>query len=453
MELPTVVLIGRPNVGKSTIFNRLIEQKKAIISDIPGTTRDRVFGTVTWNNITFRLTDTAGLFFDPTEELSTTVTEQIYRALEQADLLLFVVDGTIPLTDADYKVANLLRKRSTEVIVLANKIEHNHQEFVMEDVYKLGFSEVFPISGVTGRRSGDVLDAIAERCATIEGKAIPEEKEVVQGPRVAIVGRPNVGKSTLINTLLGEDRVAVSRVAGTTRDAIDVTIMHDGQPFTFIDTAGIRRKGKQERGIEFYSVLRAMQAIERSDIILLLVDAFEGITNQDKLLLGEILLRFKTVLLLANKWDLVLDQAKERGIAKPIETFEVYLREECKFAPWLPFLTLAAKTNKRVAQLWDRIQSLEEGRQLSVPPSELKKRLLHWKTMAPLPHKRGKDLRIMGCTQTSNTPITFTFRVNDPECVHFSYRRFLENQLRKDFHIASLPINLVFKKITFSQKS
>ncbi len=449
MYIPTVVLIGKPNVGKSTIFNRLLEEKKSITSEIPGTTRDRVFGTIQWNDRELRLVDTAGLFFDPYDEISSDITEQVYRALEQADVILFIIDGSKELTDADYKVAQHLRKNATlPIVVVANKVEHTHQEFASGEVFRLGFPNVMTISGMTGRKTGDLLDALVSALPPL-----PEETpEIVPEHRsLAIVGRPNVGKSTLLNALVGEQRVSVSAIAGTTRDAIDVTIMVQDKPYTIIDTAGIRRKGKQERGIEFYSVLRALQAIERSDIVLLVVDAHEGITHQDMVLLGEILEHKKAPIIIANKIDLLEREAEGSQVPFSVNDVTAAIKKALKFTPWIPVVPLSAQTKKRVHTIWDTINAVRDSLLFRVSPTVLKKQLALWKTQAPLPQKRGKSLRVISAIQEPGAPPSFLFRVNDPEIMHFSYERFLENKVREEFGFSNVPVVVRFQKASFGQ--
>jgi len=450
MSIPTVVIIGRPNVGKSTLFNRLLGTKKAITSLTPGTTRDRLFGDISWNNTSFRLVDTAGLFFDPHKEMTTDIVDQVEMAIDLADVILFTIDAKSDITQADEKIAALLRKQSKPVILLANKVEHNRTENQLFGLHKLGFGEYITISGLSGRKTGDLLDRVVELLP--QKKLGNDQESSDHAATIAIVGRPNVGKSTMTNTLLGEKRVCVSKKAGTTRDAIDVEVTVNDKKYIFIDTAGVRRKGKVERGIEYYSVLRALQAIDRSDIVILLIDASEGITHQDKILLGEVLTAKKGLLLLANKWDLVQERHEESQSDLLVKDFMRILSQELKFATWIPIMTISALTKKRVHKLWEAIDEIQQQLAIHIPTSELKKKLFEWKSKAPLPHKRGQELRLLSVKQKATHPPTFEFRVNNPKIVHFSYARFLENQIRHDFSIQKVPIDLQFKKASFSQR-
>ncbi|MEI6222990.1 MAG: ribosome biogenesis GTPase Der [bacterium] len=448
--IPNVVIVGRPNVGKSSFFNRLVGERKAITSNIPGTTRDRLYSTVEWNSRTFRLVDTAGMFFDPLKEISMDIVDQVYLAIQDADVLIFLTDALDGILPADDQVALALKKTKKPVLLVVNKTDTLRAEQSIYDFYKLGFGDPLPTSALSGRRSGDILDEIVNNLPPAE----PEKTEDEELIKIAIVGRPNVGKSTLLNNILGKKQVSVSPKAGTTRDAIDVPYEYNGKKFLLIDTAGIRRKGKVDSGIEHYSVLRALRAIERSDIVLLVLDASEGIAHQDKIILSEIMEEQKNILILANKWDVVLEHAKEKGAVTDttLRDFERVMGIELKFATWLPILTLSAKTGKRVENIWEEIDKVQTESVKQISQSELQKRLLYWKQQAPIPSKKGQTLRLVGVKQTGTVPLQFTFRVNNPDLVHFSYHRFLENRIRNDFALHKTPIELLFKRISFSSK-
>ncbi|MBI4321937.1 MAG: ribosome biogenesis GTPase Der [Chloroflexi bacterium] len=434
MPKPLVAIVGRPNVGKSTLFNRLVGARVAIVEDIPGTTRDRLYADADWAGREFTLVDTGGLELGPGEDISHLVRQQARLAIEEADVIALMVDARDGLTPVDFEIADVLRRAEKPLVVVANKADSQERRIDATQFYRLGVGDVFPVSALHGTGTGDLLDAIVALLPT--EIRVEEVEEVVS---VAIVGRPNVGKSSLLNTFLGQDRVVVSEVPGTTRDAIDTLVEHGGRPIMLIDTAGIRRRGRIAAGVERYSVLRALRAIDRSDVALLLIDAVEGVTDQDTHIAGHVREAGKGLAIVVNKWDLV---------KKTDQTYVVYarqVREQFKFTPWAPILFVSAKTGQRVGQLLDVALRIKEERQKRIPTGLLNQVVadaLH--SHAP-PAVKGKPLKIYYATQSSVGPPTFVFFVNDPKLVHFSYERFLENRIREHFAFEGTPLRLTFR--------
>jgi GTPase len=441
MPKPIIALVGRPNVGKSTFFNRLIGERKAIVEDIPGTTRDRLYGDSFWNGREFIVVDTAGLLFEeeddslPVAQIARRTREQAQLAIDEADAIIFMVDGRDGLTSADAEVAEVLRRTNKPVILAANKADSPERQFDAVEFYALGLGEPIAMSAYHGIGTGDVLDAVTARLPELDDQGAPDA-----AIKVAIVGRPNVGKSSLLNRLIGRERSIVSDVPGTTRDSIDTLIDYEGTPLLLIDTAGIRRRGRIEQGIEKYSVLRALRAIERADVVLLLVDASEGVTAQDTHVAGMILEQRKGVALLVNKWDL---------LEKDDTTFNAYtkqLREAFSFLPYAPLMFISAKTGQRVNNILDTVLEVYQERQKRVPTAELNQLLreaVHDHPPAAI-HK-GARLRIYYATQGGIEPPTFVFFANNAEEIHFSYQRYLENRIRERYQFTGTPIKLVFR--------
>lgn len=441
MTLPIVALVGRPNVGKSTFFNRLIGERRAIIEGQPGTTRDRLYGTSFWGDRDFIVVDTAGLLYGedeeglPFAEITRSSLEQATVAIEEADAIIFMVDVKEGLTTADSDVAEILRRTSKPVVLAANKADSKNRELDAVEFYALNLGEPIPMSAYHGIGTGDVLDRLIETLPAVEDDTA-RENEV----RIAIVGRPNVGKSSLLNRLLGQQRSVVSSIPGTTRDTIDMTIMYDSTPITLIDTAGIRRAGRIEQGVEKYSVLRALRAIERCDVALLLIDAEEGVTAQDTHIAGMILEANKGVALLVNKWDI---------LEKDTYTFNVYtdkLRETFSFLDYAPVLFISALTGQRVNKIIPLVLDIMQERNKRIPTSELNSLLRD----AILKHpptaiKKGAHLRIYYATQPQVAPPVFLFFSNDGDMVHWSYGRYLENRIREKYGFTGTPIKIVFR--------
>ena len=461
---PLVAVVGRPNVGKSTFFNRMIGERVAVVEDLPGTTRDRIYGDADWNGREFTLIDTGGLELGsdiPVGQVGLTgqpgdimkhVKAQAELAIEEADVIVFMVDARSGITAADEEVADLLRRTEKPVILAANKADNAARRLDAVEFYSLGLGEPIVISSIQGTGTGDLLDVIVEALPPEDEETEDEDDEDVS--RIAIVGRPNVGKSSLLNAILGTERSIVSEVPGTTRDAIDTELMYKDRKLVLIDTAGIRRRGKVGPGIEKFSVLRSERAIERSDVALLLIDASEGLAAQDTHIAGEILEKAKGVVVVVNKWDMAQEQqrAERRGeYTDPkaeIESAEAYRRiiaEGLKFIPFAPIVFASAKTGYHVQSLLDTVLNVTDMRYLRVPTARLNEVVQdavrhHNPTVV-----RGKILKIYYATQTQVNPPTFVFFVNDTQAVHFSYERYLENKIREAFSFKGTAIRLFFK--------
>jgi GTPase len=448
MTKPIVALVGRPNVGKSTLFNRLAGERLAIVDDIPGTTRDRIMAEADWNGRPYDMVDTGGI--DPTHGGKTPLSvdsadfiqeirEQALMAVNDADAVLFVTDGSAGVTPPDREVAEILRRYQKTVngqpwppiFVVVNKCENAKMRAQAAEFFELGLGDPYPISAIHGTGTGDLLDAVVS--------SFPEEmkKEEDDSVKIAISGKPNAGKSSLLNKLVGKERSIVSPIPGTTRDAVDTRIEVDGIPVTLIDTAGIRRRGKIERGVEKYSVLRAFKAIERADVVLLMIDAAEGITAQDTHIAGFILDAWKSVVVLVNKWD---------TIVKDSETMEAYIlhvRKELNFLDYVPILFISAKTGQRVEQVLPMALRVQEERMARITTSMLNRVLRDAQDKHPAPSHAGRQLKIYYGSQVRVDPPTFVLQVNDPKLFHFSYRRYLENQFREAYGFSGTPLKII----------
>jgi GTP-binding protein len=450
MRRPIVALVGRPNVGKSTLFNRIVGRRRAIVEDVPGTTRDRLYGDAEWNGVPFTVVDTGGLEIletrkgrratDQLPPLSTAsvgfieeIRQQAEIAIAEADVIIVLVDVVDGLTPADQDVASVLRRTDRPVLVAANKTDNEARQPAAFEFYALGLDEVFPISALHGTGIGDLLDEV------VSSLPVGEDEEEPEALKIALVGRPNVGKSSLLNKLLGEERAIVSAIPGTTRDATDTYLTWEGQPVLLIDTAGIRRRGRIERGIEKYSVLRAMKAIARADVVLLLLDAQDLVTAQDAHVAGYVLEDMRSIIVLVNKWDLIV---------KDTYTMDAYtkqVRSELKFLDYVPVLFISALTGQRVHKVLPLVSEVYQERLRRIPTGELN-RLVEGATVRHSPpHRAGKRLRFLYATQASVDPPTFVFFVNDTRLVHFTYRRFLENQIRRRYSYLGTPLRLVFR--------
>jgi GTP-binding protein len=436
---PIVAIVGRPNVGKSTLFNRLVGERRAIVEDEPGTTRDRVYGTTEWGGVEFTLVDTGGLQDDAEvareslSQIARHTREQAHAAIEEADVIVFMVDARGGINAGDHEVAGMLRRADKPTILAANKAESSARREMAYEFYELGLGEPIAISSYHGSGTGDLLDRIVEALPELE------EEEEPEGPAIAIVGRPNVGKSRLLNALLGQERAIVSDVPGTTRDSLDTIMEWAGQPVTLIDTAGIRRRGRVDRGIEQYSVLRSMRAIDRADVVLLVIDATEGFTAQDLHIAGYIAEQKKGIVVVVNKWDLVEKDSST------MEEYRHQAREELDFMPYAPLVFISAKFGQRVQQVLDSALAVVAERQKRVPTAALNKMLKDAVSTHPPPSKPGKWLKFFYATQADVAPPTFIIFTNDPAQVHFSYRRYLENKLREAFGFAGTAIRLSFR--------
>jgi len=432
-----VALVGRPNVGKSTLFNRLIGEHRAVVHELPGTTRDRLYGTVEWRDREFTVIDTGGIGLETgSGDLLDDVRLQAEEAMRQADVIVWVVDASSALTAADFEVAEFLRRstRRTPVILTANKAENQRrQQDALAEFSGLGLGEPILISALHGEGTGDLLDAIIEWFPRAAAEDVPRPAVAL-----AIVGRPNVGKSSLVNALVGEQRTIVRDEAGTTRDAIDTTIVRDGQKITLIDTAGIRRRGKIAPGVEKFSVLRAVRAIERSDVAVLLFDATEGVLAQDAHVAGYVDEAARGLIVAVNKWDLVEKHPRVQ------EEYTEVIRRELKFADWAPVLYVSARTHQRVEKLLGTALLVQAERTKRVPTPKLNDVIRHAVDAHPLT-ERGRALKIYYTAQTGVEPPKFTCFCNDPRLVHFSYVRYLDNTLRANFGFLGTPIRIEFR--------
>jgi GTP-binding protein len=454
MTKPIVALVGRPNVGKSTLFNRLAEERLAVVDDIPGTTRDRLFAEAEWAGVIFDIIDTGGI--DPTqsgsgrksEPLSTGSAEFIEQirtqaeiAIQEADVVLFIVDAESGVTPADREVSQILRRYQRKrdgkpyppVLLVANKADSEARRLQTMQFYELGMGEPHPVSAIHGTGTGDLLDALV---AVFEQHGEESEDESV---KIAIVGKPNVGKSSLLNRLLGEERAIVSAIPGTTRDAIDTRLVFKGVPITLIDTAGIRRRGHIEPGVEKYSVIRSMSAIERADVALLVVDATSGLTAQDTHIAGYILESWKSAILVVNKWDAIQKDTYT------MDNFTKTVRQELNFMDYIPVLFISALTGQRVDQVLPLTLQVQEERLVRISTSQLNQVLQKAQDTHPAPSHAGRQLRIYYATQVRSDPPTFLIYVNDPKLCHFTYLRYLENRLREVYPFLGTPIRLVLR--------
>lgn len=449
MQKPFVALVGRPNVGKSTLFNRLAGEPLAIVDDTPGTTRDRLLAESEWNGRSFHIIDTGGIDTiggkEPLSIGSAEYIDQIRRgaevAIREADVVLFLTDAASGVTPADKEVAQILRRNQKNVdgqpfppvLLVVNKADNTTTRMGAADFYELGLGDPYPISAVHGTGTGDLLDVLVE--------AFPpdEQEEEDDSVKIALVGKPNVGKSSLLNRLVGEERAIVSPIAGTTRDAVDTKMEFDGIPVTLIDTAGIRRRGKVEPGVEKFSVIRSMRAIERADVALLMIDAVDGISAQDAHIAGYVLEANKSTVVLVNKWD---------AVEKDNDTMQLYtdkIRKDLNFISYVPILFISAKSGQRVEQVMPLALKVQEERLARLTTGVLNKILQEAQDAHHATSSSGKSLRIYYGTQVRSDPPTFLIYCNDPKLAHFTYVRYLENQIRKTYPFSGTPIRLVFK--------
>lgn len=455
MPKPLIAIVGRPNVGKSTLFNRLAGERLAVVDDVPGTTRDRLVAEADWNGVYFDIVDTGGI--DPSEvrigegreplsigsaAFVNEIRFQAEIAVREADLVIFLVDVESGITPADEEVARILRRLQKEkdgvphppVLLAVNKTDSLKRMADTYEFYALGMGDPYPVSAQHGTGTGDLLDAVVEAL-----NVAPEETEEDESVRIAIVGKPNAGKSTLLNRLVGSERALVSEIPGTTRDAVDTRILFNDVPVTLIDTAGIRKRGKIEPGVEKYSVLRAHRAIQRSDVVLLVVDAQQGITAQDQHIAGFILEAWKSVVVVVNKWDAI-----EKDSFTMYE-YTAHIRQQLNFMDYVPVLFISAKTGQRTDQVLPQALVVQEERLARISTSQINKLLREAQDRHPAPSKAGRHLKIFYGTQVRSDPPTFMLYVNDPELVHFTYLRFLENRFREKYHFIGTPIRIVLK--------
>ena len=434
MSLPLVAVVGRPNVGKSTFFNKVVGKRLSIVEDTPGVTRDRIYAEAEWCGIHFALIDTGGIEPDSKDVILSQMREQAEMAIDTSDVILFMVDGKEGLTAADREVGEMLMKTGKKVILTVNKIDRPDLPDDFYDFYELGLGEPIPISSANMLNLGDLLDEIV---ASFPEGAGTEEDDTI---KIAMIGKPNVGKSSLVNKLLGENRVIVSPIAGTTRDSIDTPFEFDGEPYTLIDTAGIRRKSKVNEDIEKFSVIRAVAAIERCDVCLLMIDAREGVTEQDKKIAGIAHEAGKGIIVLVNKWDLV---EKETNTMKKMRE---EIEQELGFMSYAPSLFISALTGQRVNQVMGLAKVVAENRALRVPTGQLNTIITDATMMKQPPSDKGKRLKIYYVTQVGVKPPLFSFKINSRPLMHFSYSRYLENQIRKAFGFEGTSLKFVFRE-------
>jgi len=430
---PVVAIVGRPNVGKSTLFNRMVGARQAIVEDVPGTTRDRLYGDAEWKERGFTLIDTGGLEPDASEGYSALIRDQVEIAIVEADVILFVVDAVSGATSSDREIADILRRTDKPVLLLANKSDNNKRAEGAVDFFELGLGEVMSVSAYHGLGVREVLDWLLEKLPYAPGD------EPLAQLRLAIVGRPNVGKSALVNAILGQERVIVSEQAGTTRDAVDTPLVYKDRPLTLIDTAGLRRRGRVERGIEKYSVMRAHQAIERCDIAIVMLDATQKPAAQDLHVAGYVADASKGMIVAANKWDLVEDTEEAR------DDFASAALARLKFAPWAPLAFVSAETGLNMSGLLDLAIEIGEARAFRVPTSEVNAALREAVATHPPSSGGRRAVRIKYATQASVNPPTFVFFANDARLIHFSYRRYLENAFRRRFGFEGTAIKMEFR--------
>ena len=423
MSKPVVAIVGRPNVGKSTLFNVLAGEMISIVKDTPGVTRDRIYADVTWLDKEFTLIDTGGIEPDSRDVILSQMREQAQIAIETADVIIFITDVRQGLVDADSKVADMLRRSGKPVVLVVNKVD-NFEKY-MPDVYEfynLGIGDPVPISAASRLGIGDMLEVVAENFP--EGSGEEEEDD---RPRIAIVGKPNVGKSSIINKLLGENRVIVSDIAGTTRDAIDTEIVHDGKEYIFIDTAGLRRKSRIKEELERYSIIRTVTAVERADVVLMVIDATEGVTEQDAKIAGIAHERGKGVIIVVNKWDAIENNDRT------MREYEKDIRHVLSYMPYAEIMYVSALTGQRLNKLYDMIDMVIENQTLRIATGVLNEIMTEAVAMQQPPSDKGKRLKLYYITQVSVKPPTFVIFVNDKELMHFSYTRYLENKIREAF--------------------
>ncbi len=431
MTKPTVAIVGRPNVGKSTIFNRIVGERISIVEDVAGVTRDRIYSSADWLNYDFNLIDTGGIDIGD-EPFLEQIRLQAEIAIDEADVIIFLTNGREGVTDADEQVAKILYKTKKPVVLAVNKIDNPEMRDMIYDFYSLGFGDPYPISGSHGLGLGDLLDEVAKNFPATDADVI--EDDVI---RFSLIGRPNVGKSSLVNALLGEERVIVSDVAGTTTDAIDTSYVFEDQKYRIIDTAGMRKKGKVYENTEKYSVLRALRAIERSDVVLIVLNGEEGIREQDKRIAGYAEEAGKGVMIVVNKWDAVEKDDKT------MNAFVADIRDNFQFLEYAPIAFVSAKTKQRVHGLFDKIRMISENHALRIQSSVLNEVIEDAVARNPAPTDKGRRLRIYYTTQVAVQPPTFVVFVNEPELMHFSYERFLQNRLRESFGFEGTPIRLI----------
>ena len=436
MSKPVVAIVGRPNVGKSTLFNVIAGDTISIVKDTPGVTRDRIYADCTWLNMNFTLIDTGGIEPDSSDIILSQMREQAEIAIATADVIVFIVDVRQGLVDADSKVADMLRKSHKPVILAVNKVD-SLAKFGNDvyEFYNLGIGDPIPVSGASRLGIGDLLDEVVKH---FDASQMEEEED--DRPRIAVVGKPNVGKSSLINKLLGENRVIVSNIAGTTRDAVDTEIIHNGVPYVFIDTAGLRRKNKIKEDLERYSIIRTVTAVDRADVVIIVIDAKEGITEQDAKIAGIAHERGKGIIVAVNKWDAI-----EKN-DKTIYQYTNKLKETLSFMPYAEYIFISAETGQRLPKLFELIDAVRQNQNMRVATGVLNEIVSEAVAMQQPPSDKGKRLKIYYVTQVAVKPPTFVVFVNDKELMHFSYTKYIENQIRNAFGFRGTSLKFIIRE-------
>lgn len=428
-----VAIVGRPNVGKSTLFNRIIQERHAIVEAEPGVTRDRLYAKGEWAGKNFDLVDTGGIVPHSEELFDRAIREQAMLAIDEADSIVFVVDGTDGVTPIDREIADLLRTANKPITLVVNKCDSHQHDVNATEFYELGLGEPFPISAMSGRSTGEFLDQVVEPLANVD-----EDND--DRLKIAIVGRPNVGKSSLTNALLGEERMVVTPIAGTTRDAIDSVVKYYGQEIVLIDTAGLRRRSNIKESVELYSTMRTARAIDRCDVAIVMLDAELGLEAQDKRIISQVVEARKGLIIAVNKWDLI---EKDTHTAGKMDT---KIKEELRTVDYAPVIFISATTKQRISKVLDMAKEIQERRQARIPTHELNDRLIEMLDRTPPPNVRGRDLRINYATQVKTEPPVFAFFLNFPDLLPDSYKRYIERQLRKLYPLEGVPISFVFRK-------
>lgn len=433
--LPVVSIVGRPNVGKSTIFNRLIGSRKAIVDDQYGVTRDRHYGESHWNGREFTVIDTGGYQPDATDVMIEGIREQVHIALDESDVILFVVDTEAGITSLDMAVANLLRQQQKPVLLLANKADNEERALNATEFYSLGFEELFPVSAINGTGTGDLLDRLVE--------FLPEEQEEQESehPKLAVVGRPNVGKSSFVNAMLDDERCIVTDIPGTTRDSINSKLVYNDKTYILVDTAGLRKRRKVDENVEFYSAVRTDRALRDCDVAIIMLDAMRGFEAQDKHILSEAERFNKGIVIVLNKWDLVPE--KDTNLLKE---FEEYIYTEVPNMKWVPIVSISATNRKRIGKVIEVAEQVIQEREKVISTPDFNDFLQRISKERPLPIKRGHALKIKYATQVKSAPPVFKFFMNTPSELPANYRRFIEKRIREEFGFRGVPITMTFKQ-------
>ncbi len=437
MNKPILAIIGRPNVGKSTLYNRIIRKRDAIVDDQPGVTRDRKYADADWNGINFTLIDTGGYLPDSENLIHQAVLHQVHQAIAEADVIAFLVDVTIGISSIDEEIARILKRSQKQIILTVNKVDNETREFELGDFFKLGLGEPIPVSAISGRRVGDFLDKVIECFPKSESQLNKSEEPEI---KIAVVGKPNVGKSSFVNAVLGQDKLIVTDIPGTTRDAIDTPFKYYGHRFLLIDTAGLRKRSRVKEPVEFFSTVRSLNSIQRCDVAVIIIDALDGITDQDKTVIKEAIQFKKAIVLAVNKWDLV-----EKNAQTAVE-YEKRIKEAIPYLNYLPIIFISALTRQRIFKVIEITRSIFEERSKKITTSELND---YFETVIQSTSPAavgGKEIKIKYVTQVKTNPPVFAFFCNHPKLIKPNYRSFLENRLRERFGFFGVPVTLVFRR-------